>query len=60
LTSGIYRAFKKLGEDADYRTELKKRAIKQSGKFSWGESAAAVLDIYSQVMTMAKFGGYPG
>ena len=53
----IAGALKKIGEDADYRTDLKKRAIRQSKKFSWGKSAAEVLDIYSQVMAMPKLGG---
>jgi glycosyltransferase involved in cell wall biosynthesis len=53
----IAMAFKKLGEDASYRTELKKRAIKQSKKFSWRKSAAEVLDVYTQVLAMPKFGG---
>ena len=53
----IALAFKQLGEDAIYRTELKKRAIGQSKKFSWGKSAAEVLDIYRRVMNTPKRGG---
>jgi len=51
-------ALKKLGEDANYRAELKIKATEQSKKFSWKRSAAEVLDIYSRLMTMPKFGGY--
>ena len=53
----IADAFGKLGRDIDYREELKKRAIRQAEKFSWRKSAAEVLDIYSQVMAIPKFGG---
>jgi glycosyltransferase involved in cell wall biosynthesis len=53
----MVKAFKKIAEDADYRKELKAKAAKQAHKFSWEKTAQEVLDIYSEVAAMPKYGG---
>jgi len=48
-------ALLKLGSDGAYRQALRKKAVVQAEKFSWGKSAEEVLHIYNKVMTLPKF-----
>jgi glycosyltransferase involved in cell wall biosynthesis len=56
----IAEAFGKLERDTDYREMFKRKAVIQAERFSWEKSASEILHIYSEVMTMAKFGGCSG
>ena len=56
----IASAFLKLGSNSHFRKELRKKAAIRAKMFSWEKSAAKILDIYNQVLTMPKLEGYSG